>query len=194
VTPRRRYWAIPLAVAILVPLPLQGLQAPATTRPTRVLQIGQSFALEGVDLLITITEGRTWTSGEMVATSGSVNRPGIEKQYGCRTAPQQEEARTWSCQVPFRSGQPNWARLLRQLDALGVMNPPSDSLLTSRAGRLGHLCLDGTPWTLRIRDSTETLLVDDRQSCGPIGSVRKRFEAGLEGVIDSVNRRASLPS
>ena len=193
-TRRLRSWDILLAVAMLVPLPLQGLQAPADIRPTRVLQIGQSFALEGVDLLITITEGRTRTSGQMVATSGSVNRPGIEKQYGCRTARHQEEPRTWSCQVPFQSGQPDWARLLRQLDALGVMTPPSDSLLSSRAGRLGSLCLDGTPWTLRIRDSSETLLVDDRQSCGPIGSVRKRFEAGLEAVIDSVNRRASLPS
>ena len=191
-TRRLRYWAILLAVAMLVPLPLQGLQAPADIRPTRVLQIGQSFALAGVDLLIMITEGRTSTSGEMVATSGSVNRPGIEKQYGCRTARHQEEP--WSCRVPFRSGQLNWARLLRQLDALGVMNPPSDSLLSSRAGRLGSVCLDGTPWTLRIRDSSETLLVDDRQSCGPIGSVRKRFEAGLEAVIDSVNRQASLPS
>ena len=183
-----------LGLFLAAPRRLRGLQAPADLRPTRVLQIGQSVELAGIGLLITITEARTSTSGGMVATSGSANRPGMEKRYGCRMARHREDPRTWSCQVPFRSGHPDWGRLLRQLDALGVMNPPRDSLPSRRAAGLLAACQDGRPWTLRIRDSRETVLVEDRQSCGPIGSARKRFEAGVEAVIDSVNRRASLPS
>jgi hypothetical protein len=183
-----------LGLFLVGPAWLRGLQAPADIQPTRVLQIWQSFTLAGIDLLITITEGRTSTSGGMIVTSDSVNRLGIEKRHGCRMARHQEQPRTWSCQVPFRSGQPNWAGLLHQLDALGVMHPPSDSLPSRGAGHLLAACMDGTPWRLGIRDSSETLLVQDRQSCGPTGSARKRFEAGLEAVIDSVNRRASLPS
>jgi len=178
-----------IATAALLWVPSANSQSAPSQPPRRVLELQQSFALEAVDLLITITDGPIRASGKMLAQSGTANRRGIEKQYGCKTA---GTGNTWACEVPFLRGEPNWSALLRRLDSLGVMNPPSDSLRMSRAGRPGYLCLDGTPWALIVKDVAGEVLVEDGQSCGPIGPVRARFEAGIEAVLHSVDTRASF--
>jgi len=120
-------------------------------------------------------------AGSLTVLSGPANRDFIEMRFGCRMRSLHED-QEWQCSVPFRRLAPNWGALLGRLDSADVQAPPSNDGL-----RLAPIvvCEDGTPWELTIRSPSGSMLVQDKQICGPTGPNRKKYEE-IEAVIASV--------
>jgi hypothetical protein len=94
---------------------------------------------------------------------------------------------TWSCEIPFPQGAPDWSGMLATLDQAGLMAPPT--LTPSGVGGKYWIC-EGESWTLRVSNADGNLILEDQSGCGPQSLDRQEFERQLRGVLDSVYARS----
>ena len=170
-------------------------EAPATgphPSGSRVIELTQGFALAGIAYRVTVWEAPR-PRGTLRVYSSTANRDGLAVGYACKMQPMDERPDNdqWQCDVPFVHGPPDWRAVVARLDTLGVMNPPTDSAWRARRGQEKLLCLDGSPWQMTVHDTTERILSQDAQVCGPTSPKRARYEAAVEALISSIARQAS---
>jgi hypothetical protein len=71
------------------------------------------------------------------------------------------------------------------------MAPPAAPVPERGAGATTS-CTDGAPWAVVVRQAaSDSVMIRERQSCGPLSERRAAFEAGVDSVwsvIDSAAR------
>ena len=178
----------------LLALPLAGtaLRAQAAP-PTASVRIEQSFGLAGVEWWAEITRRGSAVDGVMWVQSGDVNRDFVRRAFGCRPRRWKDaDGESWRCRAPFTRGEPDWAELLRSLEAAGVAAPPPATDLSATVDSIGGhpvmrrtFCSDGSPWATTWRGGSRDSVVTP-QGCGTLSPARREFEARVTQVIDSL--------
>ena len=160
----------------------------------RVVQLHQDWSLPATSSVVEIREtAASQVRGRMQVTSGDVNRQEQERAYGCRMARIAEygsRGSGWACEVPFVRGAPDWRAVLARLDSLGVNTPPA--VPEQPVDGLRFICPDGTHWAVEVRPAGGGAPIRHASACGPRDSRLVAFEAGIETVLNTVERAARV--
>jgi hypothetical protein len=160
----------------------------------RVVLLRQDWSLPATSSLVEIRETASGqVRGRMQVTSGDVNRQAQERAYGChmtRTANYGSGGSGWACEVPFIRGAPDWRAVLARLDSLGVNTPPA--IPAQPVDGLRYVCPDGTHWAIEVRPGGGKASIRHASACGPRDSQLVAFEAGVESVLDTIERTAHV--
>jgi hypothetical protein len=112
-------------------------------------------------------------------------RAWLRAHYGCAVFRPEPWGAGAVCAAPFPRGAPDWAAVLRQLDAAGVEAPPPPAEPPP-----DWLCSDGGGFRVAVRAPGRPPLMYRYDSCDPATSARAAHRDRLAAVLDAVLERA----